>query len=42
MVSTNTNKREYESPRARLVTSHFQGILCQSIEPIDEGGGHEW
>ena len=43
MVSTNTNKREYESPRARLVASHYQGILCQSVlEPIEEGGGHDW
>ena len=43
MVLTNNSRREYESPRTRLVASHFEGIICQSVlEPIEEGGGHDW
>ena len=43
MTSSNINKRDYESPRTRIIDSHFQGILCESVlEPIEEGGGHDW
>ena len=43
MISSNINKQDYESPRTKLVSSQFQGILCESVlEPIEEGGGHDW
>ena len=43
MSSTNINKRQYVLPQTKLIDSHFQGILCQSVlEPIEEGGGHDW
>ena len=36
-------KMEYKTPRTKQIASHFQGILCQSVlEPIEEGGGHDW
>lgn len=43
MALTDNNKREYEEPRAKMISSQFQGILCESVlEPIEEGGGHDW
>lgn len=43
MIISDINKREYETPHIKLIDSNLQGILCESVlEPIEEGGGHDW
>jgi hypothetical protein len=44
MVLNNIDKRVYETPDSELVEMDLQGIVCQSdvLEPIEEGGGHDW
>lgn len=42
MVMTENKKREYKEPRMKMISSQFQGILCDSLEPINPGEGHDW
>ena len=40
---TSNIKMEYKTPCTKQIASNFHGILCQSVlEPIEEGGGHDW
>lgn len=33
----------YNHPELREIEAKIQGILCESVlEPIEEGGGHDW
>lgn len=36
-------KEIYESPLSKILEISIQGIVCQTnLEPIEEGGEHEW